>query len=353
MKNSTKINDNNFRSNGKAYKERINNLDSRFGEYGGKALGWRRKCELLLPEIVKYEVWKAKRFSSVYEYAAKKAGMSRRCVDEALRVLKRIEDKPELQKVAVEKGLQRVRPVAVIATEQTEGFWASKAMAMGKHTLETYVKNYREEILPGEGVEPDGRVDEWRISGEMGGENVGDERVGMKEKKEVKVTVKLRVDLVDRLKKQGDLNEMMEKFLDFVECGGDEGGRMDDEGMSDEGRPESVKAKSRYVPVKIKKYVKSKNGGKCAFPGCCKKGEILHHTQRFVLEKVHDPDRMAFLCKEHERLAHLGLIEGEEGPLEEWRIRRGDELGGMDGLDVGCVEEACKKWIDQQVWLYR
>ena len=329
-----KANKSNNKNDGENRKEIINSLDERFSGCGVKALEWRRKCELLLPEIVKYKVWKEKGFSSVYEYAAKKAGMSKRCVDEALRVLRRIKDKPELQKVAMERGIQRVRPVAVVATKKTEAFWAEKAVAMGKHTLETYVKNYREEFLPGEGCKPDGTVDEWGNSDDTNEESVNDGCVGKKNVREVKVTMKLRSDLVDRLKKQGDLNEMMEKFLDFVEGGSDE------EKLGED-KPKAVKAKSRYIPVKIKRYVREKSGGKCAFPGCCKDGEILHHTQRFALEKVHDPDEMVFLCKEHERLAHLGLIEGEGGPLEEWRLKQ-----------VRDVTDS-KAYIDQFVNLYR
>src|SRR3990170_8617878 len=77
----------------------INQLHQQFSEYGKNAKEWLRKCALLLPEIAEKQVWRRKGFSSIYEYAAKLAGMSRSSVDEALRVLSRIEDKPALQEL--------------------------------------------------------------------------------------------------------------------------------------------------------------------------------------------------------------------------------------------------------------
>ena len=121
-------------------KDIVNSLHNRFSEYGGNAREWTRKCALLLPEIEKYEVWKKKGFGSIYEYAAKLAGMSRNAVDDALRILRKIEDKPALMKVAEKKGINAVRPVVAVATVENADFWAGKAEIMSKHTLETYIR---------------------------------------------------------------------------------------------------------------------------------------------------------------------------------------------------------------------
>lgn len=77
-------------------------------QYGASAKEWMRKCVLLLPEIEKHRIWENKNFGSIYEYAAKLAGMSRNAVDDALRILRKIEDKPALQKVVEIKGLNAV-----------------------------------------------------------------------------------------------------------------------------------------------------------------------------------------------------------------------------------------------------
>ncbi|KKT19096.1 MAG: hypothetical protein UW03_C0024G0010, partial [Candidatus Peregrinibacteria bacterium GW2011_GWA2_43_8] len=103
---------------------------------------------MLLPEIAREEIWKKKRFSSIYEYAAKLAGMNHEKVNECLRIMKHIEDKPELLEVAEKKGLGAVRPVVTIATKETAKFWAGNAITMKKNTLETYVRNYKAELRP-------------------------------------------------------------------------------------------------------------------------------------------------------------------------------------------------------------
>jgi hypothetical protein len=93
-------------------------LHEKFVEYGRNAKEWMRKCVLLLPEIEKERIWKKKGFGSIYEYAAKLAGMSRWQVEDALRILKKIGDKPFLQQVVEKKGINSVRPVVTIATKE-------------------------------------------------------------------------------------------------------------------------------------------------------------------------------------------------------------------------------------------
>lgn len=63
-----------------------------------------------------------------------------------------------------------------------------------------------------------------------------------------------------------------------------------------------------------------KYAGRCAWPGCIKLPEIYHHTQRFALYKDHNPAHITPLCKNHERLAHHGLIKNEESAPENWQI---------------------------------
>ena len=261
----------------------INQLHQQFSEYGKNAREWLRKCALLLPEIEEKQVWRRKGFSSIYEYAAKLAGMSRYSVDEALRVLRRIEDKPALQELVAVRGIQAVRPVATIATQETAEFWAKKVQEMSKHTLETYVHDFRLEILPGEESQP----------------------------VKVKIAMELDAEIIDQLKQlkgEGNWNDLMKKLLEGAS------------GQPVVKKPEPVASESRYIPVRIKKFVLTKTGSHCAYPGCMSPYQILHHTQRFALEQVHDPDRLVPLCKEHERIAHQGLIANEEAAPERWRL---------------------------------
>ena len=66
----------------------------------------------------------------------------------------------------------------------------------------------------------------------------------------------------------------------------------------------------------------------------------LHHTQRWALEHVHDPDRLQPLCPSHNELAHLGLIENENQLPEVWHLRANPDT------------DHPKYNIDKQVALY-
>lgn len=270
-------------------------LHEEFVRCGRASLEWRRKCELMLPDIHKHEIWKKRKYGSIFEYAAKLAGMSQNVVEECLRVHRRIHDKPELMSIAEEKGLQALRPIAAIATQETAGFWAEKAQSMAKHTLETYVKNYREETLPGEATQ------------------------------HVKLTLELDAKIADELEKlkgDSDWNELMLKLL-----------RQE--------TPGEVKATSRHIPNHIQHFIKEKYAGRCHYPSCQRQGEIFHHTQRFALEKVHDPTRLVYLCKEHERIAHLGLFDNEEESTFAWKLRKTQDKTNF------------KYYIDRMVQLHR
>jgi hypothetical protein len=248
-----------------------------------------------------------KKYGSLALEARRKfAGMSKSSVDDALRIMKKVEDKPELKRVVEEKGLNSVRPVLSIATKENQKFWAEKARNMGKNTLETYVKNYRSESRTSTESQP----------------------------AKVKISMEVSTELLEKLKKmKGEMSwsELLEKLVE---------GEGENKSKSKE-KPIAVKTKSRHIPQKIRQYVLRKTGGMCAYPGCNKKHSILHHTQRFALEKIHDPDKIVPLCIEHERLAHLGLIENEDGSPEKWKVKK-----EPDRTDH-------KQFVDQIVWLHR
>lgn len=124
-------------------------LHQQFSEYGLNAREWIRKCALLLPEIDRRLIWKKKNFSGIHEYAAKLAGMSRESVDDALRIMKKVEEIPALLPIVEEKGLNRIRPLLNIITPENQDFWVEKAKTMSRHTLAIYVQNFRSEFRTG------------------------------------------------------------------------------------------------------------------------------------------------------------------------------------------------------------
>lgn len=277
----------------------IEEIHSQFVECGRQAREAVRRCQLLLPLVASERVWEKKKFGSIYEYAAKLAGMSRDNVDSALWTLRKVENMPALQAVVEAKGIGRVRAVANVATLETQDFWAGKALSMSQHTLETYVR----ETCRAAKSKPD----------------------------EVDVNLHLKPDLARRV-------EVLKKHADFERMLREAVARMEQELASD--APEVVGG-TRHIPARIDRYVRERTNGLCAYPGCTRVATSLHHTQRWGLEKVHDPARLHALCTSHERLAHLGLIENEEAAPSRWQLRQKADAS------------ADKRFIDQFVALYR
>jgi hypothetical protein len=284
--------------------EKSVDLHARFSECGKNAKEWVRRCVLMLPDIARYEVWKKKGFGSLSEYAGKVAGLSRRQVEEGMRVLKKVEDKPALRAVIEKKGLNSVRPVAVVATVETEEFWAEKASDMSVNELVTYVRDFRNQSN-GSGV------------------------CNVTDSSSEKVTKIITMDLdpqtaqqLEKLKGDGTWEEAMKKLLQVRE---QELERL---------KPDPIETESRSVPKQIEGFVLEKYNSRCAFPGCNRKYKELHHVQGFSLEKVHDPDKIVPLCLAHHKISHKGLIENEELPTYMWKVReKPDQASPRFGID--------------------
>jgi len=59
---------------------------------------------------------------------------------------------------------------------------------------------------------------------------------------------------------------------------------------------------SRYIPTKIKHDIEDKYKGKCAYRGCNKPSEQIHHNNRFAINKNHE--NIVPLCKKHHDFVH-------------------------------------------------
>lgn len=253
-----------------------------------------RTCALMLPEIVRRGIWKKKGFSDVYQYARVFAGMGRHAVDEALRVLKRVQELPEIRKVIEQKGICAVRPVVSIATPETDRFWAEKAVEMSKNTLEIYVREIKKQHAVKNEAENFPR------------------NISKADSFHVEVSLHLSPELAEKLfklKGSGEWEVLLRELLEYREQ------------VLKEKQPEQRVATSRHIPAEIERFVIERSRGMCEFPRCIRPYAILHHTQRFALDAVHDPKRLVALCIAHERMAHLGLIRYEEEAPEKWTVR--------------------------------
>ncbi len=118
------------------------NVYESFEQCGKNAKKWMKKCVLMLPKIEELRIWEKKGFSTIHEFAAKLAGMSKHKVNEGLRILKRIDGMAEIRRVIEKKGIWAVKPVLRVLTAENQKFWAEKAMTMKRATLITYVRDW-------------------------------------------------------------------------------------------------------------------------------------------------------------------------------------------------------------------
>ncbi len=282
--------------------EKSEALHREFSEYGRNAKEWAKRCMLLLPEIDRYKVWAKKGFSGLYEYAAKIAGLSHNQVNESLRILEKIEDMPALMAVAQDKGIWAVRPVATVATKETEKELAEKARNMTVRELEVYVKGSHSES----------------------GRHVAAGQPG-----KVSVTIALSPEVLDQLKKlkgDGEWEDVMVAFLKLREK------------ELDEAKPQAVPSTSGHIPKPIKRFVRKRDNCKCVFPGCGRKFAEFHHADGFARVGVHNPDRIFCMCEAHHGLAHRGLIENEHLAPKFWKVRsEPDPVSPRFGIDQSVV----------------
>lgn len=78
--------------------------------YGGNARAWSKKFAALLPEVERRRLYEKYGFYSVFEFAAKLAGMGRETVLEILRVAEKLQDKPLLLAQLLEHGCRCAYP---------------------------------------------------------------------------------------------------------------------------------------------------------------------------------------------------------------------------------------------------
>ncbi|MBD3330997.1 hypothetical protein GF354_05750 [Candidatus Peregrinibacteria bacterium] len=218
--------------------------------------------------------------------------MSRSKVDDSLRILKKIEDKPKLRRIAEFKGVNSVRPVVSIATKDSDEFWAKKAGEMSKHTLAAFVKDYKNS-WPGPGGEGTFIKDEKKF-------RPGPAK-NFTEKKRVKIEMDLDEDLFDELKKlkgNADWNSVIRKLLvGNRSVPGD--------------KPHAVRYSFRAIPRVIQRFIKERSGEICEHPNCLKAAKHFHHIKPFALVREHDPDNILHLCIAHHDIIHLGYIDDD------------------------------------------
>lgn len=301
----------------------------------------------MLPAIERERVWEKKGFSSLAEYAGRLSGMSRETVSDGLRILHAVENMPDIMKVIEERGIAIVRPILTLLTDRNQKLWAEKMRVMSQHTLEMYRREWERENIMSittHATMTDSATDTvLDIFGRRAPEErgiisqpqaIGTEKIEDTEsassnelhhemsrgvmscseassRRNKIIGMELSPSTLDRLTKlKGDdeWDALMNELLDIREK------------MLEQNTPEEKQTESRHIPVEITRFVIERSRGICEVGACAKKYEIFHHTQRFASEKTHDPGRIVALCKQHERLVHLGLIHDETIAPKQWKM---------------------------------
>lgn len=334
--------------------------------YGGNARLWLKKFAALLPEVEQRRLYAKYGFYSIFEFAAKLAGIGRETVLEILRVARKLENTPLLKAQMEEHGWAKLKVVVAVATPENEKILVEKVQEMSLGTLSTFVKEVRQQNHPLVQNRIDSAISAGAENGVAGQSDLMSNleqtaqytepprisiRIPLKPQTELRLR-QLQKKLSLEQKAPVDFNEVMEILLDSYErkkpVSAKERKQISAAKQADEqqekiaAQKEQIKRElpiisSRYIPAKVKKLVMTEHGGRCAYPDCRKLPEIYHHTRRFALFPNHDPDFLAPLCKEHERLAHHGLIENEEQPPEQWQIK------------IEADKTSPKYWIDRKV----
>lgn len=269
-------------------------------KFGKEALQARRKFAGLLPEVLRRKLYEKKGFSSIFEFAAKLAGMSKEQVNLVLKLERKFEDKPALREALVtgEISANKLVRVVSIATKENQEELFETIKVLSNRAVETLVRDSKQEV---KNEKNEDRGDPTNMS------------LFCSESMHVH-KLKLDKDVEEKLfEMQGkgiDVNEFLRNVLRKRE----ENIKAKKKEMTDE-QEQKLKKRgamvvnrrtnfSRYIPSKIRKIIAEEHGTRCSYPGCGNQAKILHHTQRFALTRNHDPHFIAPLCEAHHEIAH-------------------------------------------------
>lgn len=290
-------------------------------KYGRLARLWRQKFAGLLPEVYKRRLFEKKGYGSIFEFAAKLAGMSQDQVRMVLNLERRFEDKPILKNMLEngEVSVNKLARVASVVSQENEEFWAGQAKLLPSRALETLIKdekfakqldvdnapaglnNFSAPPGASQNGLPKPRNDPKSLHVQTANTNSSLPVI------ELQLSFEVQQKLIKLQRKGIDINSLLLEFLEKRELEiAQEKERLaeDSEAAARNRILTQNKKPSRHIPQSIKNLLKQEFGEKCAVPTCMKSSETIHHTRRFALSGNHNPYFLAPLCEEHHAIAH-------------------------------------------------
>ncbi len=301
------------------FAEKQHNL---FKFYGSKAKEYRQKCIGLLPEIYKNGIYRQKGFESIFEYAAKLAGLSHDVVRRVLSLEERFRETPLIKGLLTEGkiSIHKLARVASVVTKENEEFWANQVQILPQLALETLVRDERIATTNLHNMQENSKTENGlqktffdqnfvrthKIETENKSTTV---QLPNMTKQKIQLSPQVEQKLLELQNKGIDVNrlilELLEKRgLEIAQEKEKISAELYEQAKQYKNLQNSAKQLSRYIPAKIKKHLIQEHGTKCSIKTCTKLSETIHHTQRFALAGTHDPHYLAPLCKEHHMIAH-------------------------------------------------
>ncbi len=270
-------------------------------------------------------MYEKKGFSSIFEFAAKLAGVSEAQVRRILNLDERCEKEGlvQMREVLVngEISVNKLARVVSIATPENEGELLAKTTVLPSRALETLVHDFKHEngLLEPKDKFKNVHVHMLNLSPEtlqkllklqQQGHNL-DQLIGeFLDLREQKIEEEKRA-IVEEQENQEYEHEWVKDWRETNRLlYGDLESNLDGALMAE--KPDVISKPSRYISKRIRNILHQEFGTKCAIPHCLKPSKPIHHTDRFSLSKTHNPHYLAPLCKNHHTLAHAVDIKVSE-----------------------------------------
>lgn len=283
--------------------------------YGAQALEARRKFLGLLPEVNRRRLYEKKGFSSIFIFAYQLAGASEEQVRRVLNLEKKFEDKPVLRQALTTGAISvnKLARIASVATPENESELTEMAKNLPQKALEVFAKEERMAIgchsaENGNALQKPLFDDESvRAHRSCAGAPAGDSVT-----RKVELSQEVQEKLWELKEKGIDVDVLLMELLANREV---EIFRAKEQISAEIASNDAVNT-SRHIPVRVERVLSQEYGKKCSVPNCGHDAETLHHTQRFAVNRAHDPRFLAPLCREHHLLAHAADVRF-------WERRRG------------------------------
>lgn len=308
-------------------------------KWGTQALQARWKFTGLLPEVNKRRLYEKKGYDSIFEFAAKLAGISVEQVRVVLNLERKFEDKPHLYQLLIngEVSANKLIRIASISTVENDKELTKKVKILSQAALEAFVRDMRVSGNENENLAEDGLFgsgfNNEDVKNKTGNQNPNNSNKTINTPKSMrahlsatdinqdvklmqKLSPKLKQKLLNMDQKGLNINEILIELLQKRDQEiAAEKENLAQEELAKTTTPTPIrenktnchnknKNPTRYIRVRIKKILQKEHGTKCSEPFCNKPAQQIHHALPFAIHHSHNPNHLKPLCKAHHELKH-------------------------------------------------